>query len=186
GTVGNISINHNIHSLLHRVSFLDERPDHSLRISGPVSFFSHLEIVQRRFDHAQMLEIHRIKSELSVLPLSRRHIGTDGQRTGEYMTSVVVGVLSDQIHTSRSKIGADIPLPSEMLCKTLQYFLLHPLLLSEPCSIFEHPFANVSPIPIATASLPLSNTRYALFTESSTFCTPAASQPTERLPFLIL
>ncbi len=107
----------------------------SLRISGPVSFFSHLEIVQRRFNHTQMLEIHRIKSELSVLPLSRRHIGTDSQRTGKYMASVVVGVLSDQIHTSRSKIGADIPLPSEMLCKTLQYFLLHPLLLSEPCSI---------------------------------------------------
>ena len=41
------------------------------------------------------------------------------------MASVVIGVLTDQVHTSRCEVGADVALSPEQFCKTIQYLLFH-------------------------------------------------------------
>ena len=41
------------------------------------------------------------------------------------MASVVIGVLTDQVYTSRCEVGADVALSPEQFCKTIQYLLFH-------------------------------------------------------------
>ena len=125
GAVRNVSVEHDIEALLYREALLAKCPHHSLRICGPVAFFSHQEFIERRFYHAEFFKVHRVKTKLSVVTFSCCHVGSDGQCAWKYVASVVIGVLTDQVYTSRCEVGADVALSPEQFCKTIQYLLFH-------------------------------------------------------------
>ena len=135
GTVGDITVQQQIHTGSHFHALLTESPDHSLGIIGPACFLAGYQILQRRFDHSQMSEIHGIETQLIVVSLSCHTIGTDGQCAGENVSAVIVGMFTDQIHTSRCKISLGTLCISKYFCESLQnrLFHFHFLLLSAYC-----------------------------------------------------
>ena len=125
GTVGNITVQQQIHTGSHFHALLTESPDHSLGIIGPACFLAGYQILQRRFDHSQMSEIHGIETQLIVVSLSCHTIGTDGQCAGENVSAVIVGMFTDQIHTSRCKISLSALCISKYFCESFQNRLFH-------------------------------------------------------------
>ena len=124
-TVGDITVQQQIHTGSHFHALLTESPDHSLGIIGPACFLAGYQILQRRFDHSQMSEIHGIETQLIVVSLSCHTIGTDGQCAGENVSAVIVGMFTDQIHTSRCKISLGTLCISKYFCESLQNRLFH-------------------------------------------------------------
>ena len=135
GTVGDITVQQQIHTGSHFHALLAESPDHSLGIIGPIRFLAGYQIIQRRLDHTQMFEIHGIKTQFIVVSFSCHTVSTNGQCTGEYMSAVIVGMFTDQIHTSRCKISLGTLCISKYFCESLQnrLFHFHFLLLSAYC-----------------------------------------------------
>ena len=124
-TVGDITVQQQIHTGSHFHALLTESPDHSLGIIGPACFLAGYQILQRRFDHSQMSEIHGIETQLIVVSLSCHTIGTDGQCAGENVSAVIVGMFTDQIHTSRCKISLGALCISKYFCESFQNRLFH-------------------------------------------------------------
>ena len=119
GTIRNVAKQQQIHTVCHFHPFFAKRPHHALWIVRPVRFLLRPEPLDARLDHAQMLKIHGIKTQNLIVSLSCHAISTDRQRAGEYMTAVIVGMFSDQIHTPRRKINLRSVRPSENLPKFL-------------------------------------------------------------------
>ena len=82
-----------------------------------------------------MFEIHGIKTQFIVVSFSCHAVSTNGQCTGEYVSAVIVGMFTDQIHTSRCKISLGTLCISKYFCESLQnrLFHFHFLLLSAYC-----------------------------------------------------
>ena len=59
------------------------------------------------FHYADMVKIHGIKMNLSIVSFPGRHIDAHGKGAGEYMSSIVVRMLPDEVHAPRSKKQAD-------------------------------------------------------------------------------
>ena len=135
GTVGDITVQQQIHTGSHFHALLAESPDHSLGIIGPVRFLAGYQVLQGRLDHTQMFEIHGIETQFIVVSFSCYAVSTNGQCTGEYMSAVIVGMFTDQVHTSRCKISLGTLCISKYFCESLQnrLFHLHFLLLSAYC-----------------------------------------------------
>ena len=140
GTVGDITVQQQIHTGSHFHALLTECPNHSLGIIGPACFLAGYQIIQRRLDHTQMFEIHGIETQFIVVSFSCHTVSTNGQCTGEYMSAVIVGMFTDQIHTSRCKISLGTLCISKYFCESLQnrLFHFHFLLLSAYCVSLLH------------------------------------------------
>ena len=68
---------------------------------------------------------------LTVLSLANDAISADGQSAGKYMSAILIGVLSDEIHTTRCKVNFIVP-STIQLCKFLFQFGNHNIHTKNP------------------------------------------------------
>ena len=125
GAVGNVAVNHEIHTAVQLHAPLLKGPHHALRIRRPGILLQGAEIIQAGFHHAVSREVHGVKAQLPVASLPDTGIGADGQGTGENVPAVVVRMLTDQIHSARCKIGLRALQISENPLKARQELLPH-------------------------------------------------------------
>ena len=107
------------------MAFFTEGPYHTYRIVAPASFFSRFQLVQRAGQNACLREIDRVETHGAVGSLAENAEGSDGQSAGKYMAAVVIGMLTDQVYTTRCKIGFQLSAFSINLIKLLDQFLFH-------------------------------------------------------------
>ena len=73
-------------------------PKNTQRVIGPVLFGVMGQVIYVRLHQARFFKIQRIKAYFPVRAFGRRHIGVKRQRTGEYMTAVIIGMLPDKVY----------------------------------------------------------------------------------------
>ena len=125
GTIGDIAIDHEIHAPVHLIAPKSEGPHNALEVVGPVGFISWRQTVNTGGGNSGTVEIHGIEANLVIVSQSCHSIGSYGQSAGKYMTAVVICMFADQIHSSRCKIGSDVPSRAEFLVKLLLQIFQH-------------------------------------------------------------
>ena len=85
------------------MAFFAEELQHALGVVSPVVFLLVDQLVETGFDDADLFEVGGIEAQLVVIALAGRAVGTQGDRGGEHVTAVVVGVLADQIDAARGE-----------------------------------------------------------------------------------
>ena len=126
------------------VTPLFKRPHHALGIVGPIGRLVRDQLIQAGLYDSQAFKIHGIEPQLPVFAIPYNPVGSKGKRAGKYMASVVIRMLSDQIHASRREIGPyPVFFPIQFL-KLLNETLFH--LLNLHLSLFAFMFSLHIPL----------------------------------------
>ena len=129
-TFWNISIIQQIHSAGHWHPFLHQCTDHSLWIIGPSMFPLPVQLPHGQLQDSLIRIIQRTKTKPVVCPFSYKCIGSHGDRTGKYMTSIIIGMFPDQIYPAGCKIDARHCTVPINLLKFVHKLLFHCTLLT--------------------------------------------------------
>ena len=101
-----------------------ERPHHTHRVGDPALLLQRIELIERCLNDAVAAQVHTVETKLPVVTTTRSRIGTDGQCAWENVTTIVVRMLTDQVHTSRCEITLHSIRITKLLLECLQRTLL--------------------------------------------------------------
>jgi len=106
-TIGNIAKYQDIGALLKFYPFLQKLGKHPDGIVDPL--LPHLLIKVLKFYLSFKGEVQRSKPDTFPVGFPQEKISAETQRTGKYKSSVVIGMLADQVHPSRGKKTVKLP-----------------------------------------------------------------------------
>ena len=112
-----ITVDQNVSTCSQMIAPLFKGPHYSLWIIGPAGCFAWNQIIERGGDDAVICKVQRIKTNRAVLSFADHTIGSDGQCTGKYVSSIIIGMFADQVDTTWRKIKLWLTVISEELCK---------------------------------------------------------------------
>ena len=102
-------------------------PHNTLRVIAPVICRNICKLFCRSLycQHSKSGKVQGVKTHLAAVVLSCQSVGTNAECAWEYMTAVIIGMLSNQINTSWRKIKLRLSSFSKNLCKFFSHFSLH-------------------------------------------------------------
>ena len=124
GAVRDVTVYHDVESALELEATLLERPHHAHRIGDPALFLQRGERIECCLDHTVAAQVHAVETKLPVLTTTCSCIGTDGQCARENVTTIVVRMLTDQVHTSRCEVTLHAIRIAKFLLECFQRTLL--------------------------------------------------------------
>ena len=122
--VRDVAVDDDVETALELMTTLLERPHHTHRVGDPALLLQRPELVEGRLDDTVAAQIHAVETKLPVRTTTGRRVGTDGQCTRENVTTIVVRMLTDQVHTSRREITLHSIRIAKLLLECLQRTLL--------------------------------------------------------------
>ena len=124
GAVRDVAVDDDVETTLELVPTLLERPHHTHRVGDPALLLQRIELVEGSLDDTVAAQVYTVETKLAIVTTTRCRVGTDGQCARENVTTIVVRMLTDQVHTSRCEITLHSIRIAKLLLECLQRTLL--------------------------------------------------------------
>ena len=122
--VRDITVDDDVEAALELEATLLKRPHHAHRVGDPALFLQRIELVEGSLDDTVAAQVYAVETKLPIRTTTGCRIGADGQCARENVTTIVVRMLTDQVHTSRCEVTLHAIRITKFLLKCLQRILL--------------------------------------------------------------